>query len=223
MSPPVVAARVQVDLFNQHQLAQANNNSAYKKILPTEITPAQWFATLLSQQRQGRSCLPYFLGLQQADFERMVPRVSGLLGPELMAHILSAGEIFARAQSRQHAQEDLRQELLELRRDEWLELRDLIDGFAANADVREFKLAEIVAAGCLGGDHLWRDLGFAKRGELSDFMLQNFPQLAALNSKDMKWKKFFYKQLCELGGGYVCRSPSCEACGAYADCFGSED
>ena len=84
-------------------------------------------------------------------------------------------------------------------------------------------MSDIVAAGCLGGDHLWRDLGLQSRSELSQLMLQNFPTLAAANSGDMKWKKFFYKQLCEAGGGYVCRAPSCDQCSAYDDCFGPEE
>ncbi len=51
----------------------------------------------------------------------------------------------------------------------------------------------------------------------------NFPDLVARNSKDMKWKKFLYKQLCEAEGLYVCRAPSCEVCKDYQQCFGPED
>jgi nitrogen fixation protein NifQ len=55
-------------------------------------------------------------------------------------------------------------------------------------------------------------------------MLQyNFPELAAKNDKDMKWKKFLYKQLCEAEGLYLCRAPSCEVCIDYPKCFGSEE
>ncbi|MBN2752943.1 MAG: nitrogen fixation protein NifQ [Rhodospirillaceae bacterium] len=38
----------------------------------------------------------------------------------------------------------------------------------------------------------------------------------------MKWKKFLYRELCKSETGYVCRSPSCNACPRYDDCFGSE-
>jgi len=51
----------------------------------------------------------------------------------------------------------------------------------------------------------------------------NFPELAAKNVKDMKWKKFLYKQLCEAEGIYLCRAPSCEVCIDYPKCFGSEE
>jgi nitrogen fixation protein NifQ len=39
----------------------------------------------------------------------------------------------------------------------------------------------------------------------------------------MKWKKFFYKQLCEREGVNACKAPSCAACDDYSKCFGSED
>lgn len=208
MSPPVVGVRIDI---------QSSVDASADKRFSTRVanTPANWFIQLMGQQRQGRGCLPYYLGLEPVEFEQVVQTLSARVGPAVMANHLSTGEIFERAL--------LRQELLELRRDEWLELRNLVQAFAANDEVQHLQLAAIIAAGCLGGDHLWRDLGFSQRAELSEFMGQNFPALAALNSKDMKWKKFFYKQLCELGGGYVCRSPSCEACSAYSDCFGSED
>ena len=40
---------------------------------------------------------------------------------------------------------------------------------------------------------------------------------------DMKWKKFFYKQLCQTEGIHTCRAPSCEVCADYQACFGPED
>jgi nitrogen fixation protein NifQ len=85
------------------------------------------------------------------------------------------------------------------------------------------QMVEIVAMGCLGNDHLWQDLGLWSRPQLSALMKINFPTLAARNTKDMKWKKFLYKQLCEAEGIYVCRAPSCEVCTDYAKCFSPED
>ena len=110
-----------------------------------------------------------------------------------------------------------------MREDEWQEIRQLLLQYRAGKDDSELLMADIVAAGCLGGEHLWRDLGLLNRSELSALLSQNFPQLVAANDRDMKWKRFFYKQLCEAGGGYVCRAPSCDECTAYADCFGPED
>jgi nitrogen fixation protein NifQ len=38
----------------------------------------------------------------------------------------------------------------------------------------------------------------------------------------MKWKKFFYRSLCELEGFVLCASPSCRECSDFHDCFGDE-
>jgi len=93
----------------------------------------------------------------------------------------------------------------------------------AGVDDSEVWLAEIIAAACMGMDHLWQDMGLWARSELSELMHRNFPALAARNDRDMKWKKFLYKQLCEQQGIYVCRAPSCDVCSDYAVCFGPED
>ncbi|WP_459864389.1 nitrogen fixation protein NifQ [Endothiovibrio diazotrophicus] len=84
-------------------------------------------------------------------------------------------------------------------------------------------MAEILAAGCMGGDHLWQDLGLWSRKDLSALIRGNFPTLFEKNDRDMKWKRFFYKQLCVQEGIYTCRAPSCEACAEYAVCFGPEE
>lgn len=179
------------------------------QVQPLNTSASFWFEKLLHGQRQGRGCLPYWLGLDEQDFVQIIQQLPG-------DDLGSLGEACQERGA-------LRQDLLDMRKEEWQELRDFIAGFSANTAVVQYKLPEVVAAGCLGGDHLWRDLGFVNRQELSDLLTINFPQLAARNTQDMKWKKFFYKQLCEREGGYVCRSPSCETCAAYDDCFGSEE
>ncbi len=90
-------------------------------------------------------------------------------------------------------------------------------------DDNELWIAEIVAAACMGMDHLWQDLGLWSRRELSEMLQYNFPALADRNDRDMKWKKFLYKQLCDKQGVYVCRSPSCDVCSDYNVCFGPEE
>jgi nitrogen fixation protein NifQ len=84
-------------------------------------------------------------------------------------------------------------------------------------------MAAIVATACMGSDHLWEDLGLWSRADLSCLMRHNFPGLAAKNNRDMKWKKFLYKQLCLEEGIYVCRAPSCGVCKDYDLCFGPEE
>lgn len=101
-------------------------------------------------------------------------------------------------------------------------VRLLLDHRAGN-DPRHDWIARIVAWGCAGRGHLWHDLGLADRGELSRLMQIAFPSLAALNTGDMKWKKFIYRHYCQRDGIYVCPAPSCGECAGYAHCFGPEE
>lgn len=84
-------------------------------------------------------------------------------------------------------------------------------------------ISRVLATACMGADHLWQDLGLPSRRELSQLIALNFPELAALNVGDMKWKKFLYRELCQREGIFVCASPSCEACSDHAHCFGPEE
>jgi nitrogen fixation protein NifQ len=102
-------------------------------------------------------------------------------------------------------------------------LKLLLDHCAVGDDARHRYVAHLVATACMGGDHLWQDMGLPNRQALSELLNAYFPALAAKNSGDMKWKKFFYKQLCEREGINACKSPSCVACSDYAKCFGPED
>ncbi len=185
------------------------NSLAGKPVEPLASFNARILRLIYQGQRNGASCLPYFLGL------------SG----EYRSHFIG----FLRTNNPDYVfefdstpWEDVRQNLQELRIDEWQEVRSLLL-MHPRQHPSTFWLADIVAAGCLGGNHLWRDLGLPNRQLLNDLLHANFSELASKNTKDMKWKKFFYKQLCEQDGGYVCRAPTCEQCTAYEDCFGPED
>lgn len=106
-----------------------------------------------------------------------------------------------------------------------IEFDDLVRFIAEHADpavAGADDLARVVATGCMGADHLWQDLGLPSRRELSQLVALNFPALARANDRDMKWKKFLYRELCRREGIYVCTSPSCEACCDFAVCFGPE-
>lgn len=115
-------------------------------------------------------------------------------------------------------------ELLDYNRiPEWSDLVSLLEDERAGRDESELWLAEIVAAACIGLDHLWQDLGLRSRKDLTELMQRNFPTLAARNDRDMKWKKFLYKQLCEKEGINACRAPSCNLCTDFSKCFGPEE
>lgn len=84
-------------------------------------------------------------------------------------------------------------------------------------------LAHAVATASMADNHLWQDLGLPSRVELNELMANSFGPLKAKNVGDMKWKKFFYRQLCEAADVLICKSPSCRECTDFATCFGPED
>ncbi len=82
--------------------------------------------------------------------------------------------------------------------------------------------ARIVARRAMRDDHLWQDLGLFERAELTRLLNRHFPMLAAGNTGNMKWKKYFYRRLCEAEGFSLCTAPSCRECGDFNACFGEE-
>lgn len=112
----------------------------------------------------------------------------------------------------------------EPRYDEVEDLVALLTETAADPAAEEtLWLAHALGQASLGDDHLWQDLHLPSRRELSSLMNRWFPLLAARNDRDMKWKKFLYKQLCDKAELSICRAPSCGVCSDYARCYGPED
>jgi nitrogen fixation protein NifQ len=82
-------------------------------------------------------------------------------------------------------------------------------------------LAFVVASATMGERHLWEDMGLPSRKHLSALLQVGFPTLAAGNPGGaMKWKKYFYRKLCERAEVPVCKAPHCAECPDYAECFG---
>lgn len=190
--------------------ASLSNAGFFTSKLEGPLANQGYLATMLIAQRTGQGCLPCNLGLKHDDYQQMLDTYfSGIKG------MIEGPGTF-------REQNDIRQELLELRQDELKELTTLLAEHTRGVDLSETWLAQIIAAGCMGGDHLWRDLGLLNRQSLKALFVENFPTLAEKNTGDMRWKKFLYRQLCEQGGHFVCRSPSCETCPTYDDCFGEE-
>ena len=106
------------------------------------------------------------------------------------------------------------------RTDEYDDLLALLLAHASSLEAAD--LASEIATACLGDNHLWQDLGLESRQHLSDMLETHFHALYAKNSGNMKWKKFFYKQLCESMEVRACRAPSCSVCADYDNCFGPE-
>lgn len=107
--------------------------------------------------------------------------------------------------------------------EEETQLLELLLRFSINASPLSGWIAAIVAHRAMSPRHLWQDLGLFERSELTRLMNEWFPQLAAANVNNMKWKKFFYRKLCELEGFSLCAAPTCRECGDFDNCFGEED
>lgn len=98
----------------------------------------------------------------------------------------------------------------------------LLDHRSGDSEETEW-LARAVATACFGDNHLWQDMGLPSRTVLSELLRRYFTALHDKNEGNMKWKKFFYKQLCERAHINVCKAPSCRVCSDYLQCFGSEE
>ena len=107
--------------------------------------------------------------------------------------------------------------------DEFDDLHALLMAHRSEASEEMQWLACTIATACLGNNHLWQDMGLPNRGVLSELMRRYFTALHDKNTGNMKWKKFFYKQLCEQAEVMLCKAPSCKVCTDYAACFGPED
>ncbi len=84
-------------------------------------------------------------------------------------------------------------------------------------------LAYAFCSGCMGHDHLYVDMGLPNRAAVSGLLQRHFNALYCKNvGAAMKWKKFFYKQLCERAEVQLCPAPSCQVCDEKRNCFSPE-
>ena len=168
----------------------------------SNVLPSQLLAKMLASQQCGDGVMPRCLGLSRRAFTELLRRY--------LPH-LEATEFYSYGETLDPA-----------RYDEHEDLRALFLSHQAEGVEDAGLMADILTAGCMGGDHLWQDMGFWSRNDLSAFIGHAFTPLAEKNLHDMKWKKFFYKQLCNQEGVYTCRAPSCQVCADYQKCFGPE-
>lgn len=160
-----------------------------------------YFATFIAAWISNTTVLPAYLGLDRKSYSQLVE--THFPGYDASMEGGELGDVGDR-------------------QDELSELNRLMISHRANEDGSELWMAQIVAQACMGSDHLWQDLGLWSRTDLTQLLMINFPSLAQNNDRNMKWKRFFYKQLCVQEGIYTCRSPSCEVCADYQVCFGPE-
>lgn len=184
---------------------QDTREHIYSRLKPQLLISAnqEWLACMLASWCDGQGVLPDCLGLESGQFTTLKDRF--FPGVNIPEQAPSGSKLdFSRMLEKQ-------------------DLVNLLKQYARPGLPETDCMIAVIVAGCLGSDHLWQDLGLWSRAQLSAMLQHNFPELAAKNDKDMKWKKFLYKQLCEAEGIYVCRAPSCEVCIDYPKCFGAEE
>lgn len=103
--------------------------------------------------------------------------------------------------------------------EQFLPLVSLLWSYRASDDRLARWLSHALAAACYGRQHLWQDLGFNSRDDVSRLIGQWFPGLARLNNRDLKWKRFLFEQLGKRQGQPGLRPPACGDCDSYRTCF----
>jgi nitrogen fixation protein NifQ len=158
-------------------------------------------AAAISEQQSERAPLTQGLGLTRADIAELIAeRFPGMAAPLCLS----------RAPDPDVADEE---ELL----------RDLLTRYACDGSRATRWTTAIIARRAMRDDHLWQDLGLVNRGELNRLLARRYPTLHAGNVKNMRWKKYFYRQICELEGFTLCSAPHCSVCVDFVVCFGDED
>lgn len=84
-------------------------------------------------------------------------------------------------------------------------------------------LAKIIAARASHPGHLWVSMGFFERPQLTAAIRRHLPTLAIANDKGMRWKRYLFKQACDMNGGVMCKTPNCTDCSDYQLCFAPEE
>ncbi len=168
---------------------------------------------IMCAQLSGKVILPHGLGLDKTSYQKLRKAVNDkyLMAQEIQWYKDDWTLVRERA--------SLCRELFSMKAPERKELITLLCHHKNKQDPWTELMAVIVATACLTKFHLWESLGLETRAQLGELIKHNFPTLHALNTENMRWKRFFYRQLCAEGGDYICKSPSCEECKSYSECF----
>lgn len=172
-----------------------------------------YFKQIIRAQLSGNIILPHGLGLVQTSYQQLRKAIND---PELLRMEI---EWYKDDWTLIRERASLCSELFAMKEDERKELIALLYSYRNKQDPSSEEMATVIATACLAKFHLWESLGLQERAQLGELIKHNFPALHARNTENMRWKRFFYRQLCEQDGDYICRAPSCEECKSYAECF----
>ena len=100
------------------------------------------------------------------------------------------------------------------------QLHDLLMAQRAVADDAHAELASWFSSACMGGHHLWQDLGVSARPEVPRLLQLAFPPLFASNTHQLRWKRHLFLGLGQSLGQPDLRPPKCDHCGDFDACMG---
>ncbi len=159
------------------------------------------FASILAAAAMDGDAVAGHAGIAAADFDALISRWFPLAHDAATAWCLQGD----------HADDD-----------EVAMVRDLLLSQRSSEGETGRWLAAMIARRAIEPNHLWEDLGLRDRSELSRLLARHFGPLAARNTKNMRWKRFFYRMLCEDDGLVMCSTPVCTNCNDFDLCFGDE-
>ncbi|MCG6200833.1 nitrogen fixation protein NifQ [Psychromonas antarctica] len=171
------------------------------------------FRQIITAQLSGSAALPHGLGLDNTTYNELLSIINSPYLNKQEANWQCS------EQTPSHERAAVYGELLDIKAEERNELVTLLLDHSNEKELCAMQMAVVIATACLAQFHLWHSLGLSDRSQLGTLLKHNFPALHDQNNKNMRWKRFFYRCLCERGGDYLCRSPNCSACSSYATCF----
>lgn len=171
------------------------------------LTPDTFWIPIIQSYLSNKSSLPPYLNLDPTIFAHLCTQF-GITIPDNFCHETEKRQLIA--------------ELAELRSAEQQDLMSLLSSYCSVSNAYTEQMSIVLSAACMGSQHLWKDLGMPERPLLTQLFGFFYPELRAMNNKNMRWKRFLYRQLCSSGGDYVCRAPSCETCTSFSECFADD-
>ena len=186
-------------------------NTFFPSNLVSAYNRAFWIE-MIEAQLTGQAALPHGLGLDMAAFHDLVRALQS-------DTLESLERSWRMSHSEQRQRSQLYADLLVLQAAERNQLIALLTQYAHPDSPDAMLLSIVIASACLASGHLWKSLGLCHRARLRELLTENYPELVAKNTADMRWKRFFYRSLCENGGDYVCKAPNCVDWSSYSECF----
>ena len=208
------AVAISVSAENGHGARVAVNDLVYRALMATpepdrvSSEDRHLVACLVSVAAQESYHLAAMVGLQEAEFETLLSYCFPGISFELLVQLASSDHGSPPA---------CNQEVLAILLNHVPRIADV------NQRMMSVCLAHVLATRSSLPGHLWVAMGLTARAQLSDAIRRHLPSLAAANDKNMRWKRYLYKQVCDLNGGVMCKAPNCGVCSDYDLCFAEPD